>query len=288
VKRCPTCNKTFTDRNLSFCIDDGTPLVPVDDLVDDPSDEVTVVSPSAGAASRSAGPSTVEGEGTVPPYQPPGTYNPPDVATAKRRVWPWILGLLLLLLFIIVAMGTAAWFYFQPLKRFDANTNTSNTNESVERRDNSNRNLNNSNSSSRNENRNVNDNLSGTEATQPPTDQAAVLAELTNLEHDWTVANINADKTKLNQILADDYVGISTEGRTQGKAEYLRTIERDTSIQRWDFDDLELSLKGDRATLSGIVRFTARNKEIPFRFVDKFVWRDGRWQATNSEVTEVK
>ena len=24
MKRCPTCNKTFTDQNLSFCIEDGT------------------------------------------------------------------------------------------------------------------------------------------------------------------------------------------------------------------------------------------------------------------------
>jgi hypothetical protein len=282
VKRCPTCNKTFTDRNLSFCIDDGTPLVPVDP-VDDPSDEVTVVSPSAGAASRSAGPSTVEGEGTVPPYQPPGTYNPPDVATAKRRVWPWILGLLLLLGLVIAGMGAVAWFYLRPLKYVTANTNTANSNPNVGRGDNGNWNLDNSNSNSSHGNQNVNDNSDETELPAP-TDEAAVLADLTNLEHEWTVANINADKKKLSRILADDYVGTS-EGRSQGKAEYLKTIERDTTTEKWEFDDLKVSLTGDRATLTGIVRFRIRNQDVAFRFVDKFVWRDGRWQATSSEVT---
>jgi len=47
-----------------------------------------------------------------------------------------------------------------------------------------------------------------------------VLQDLTDLEHEWTVANINADKKKLDRILADDYVGASADGTPQGKAEY--------------------------------------------------------------------
>jgi hypothetical protein len=285
VKRCPTCNKTFTDRNLSFCIDDGTPLAPVDD----PPDEVTVVSPSAGeAASGAAGQSTARGEGTVPPYQPPGSYTPPGVPPGayppKRRVWPWILGLLLLLVLVIVGMGTVAWFYFQPLKYFTANTNTSNINANVDRGDNANSNLNSSNSNSTDENQNVDENSDAA----APTDDTAVLTDLTNLEHEWTVANINADKKKLNRILADDYVGTPGEGRSQGKAEYLRTIERDMTIEKWEFDDLKANLKGDRATLTGTIRIRRRNQDEAYQFVDKFVWRDGRWQATSSEVTALK
>ncbi|MGH9881969.1 MAG: hypothetical protein ACRD6N_11080, partial [Pyrinomonadaceae bacterium] len=75
MKRCPTCNRTFTDENLSFCIDDGTPLVPVSD----PPDDVTVVTPSSAQIHRDA-PQT---ESYPPPdwnaqaYQPPGSYKPP-------------------------------------------------------------------------------------------------------------------------------------------------------------------------------------------------------------------
>ena len=296
MKRCPTCNKTFTDRNLSFCIDDGTPLAPIDD----PPDEVTVVSPSASRSAGAAGPSPAGGAGSVPPYQPPGAYAAPGSLPSKRRVWPWILGLLLLLVLVVVGMGTVAWFYFQPLKYITANTNSSNGNANVDRSDNANVNANagrsgntnwnpgNSNSHSTDGNQNVNDNSDASETTPAPTNETAVLADLTNLEHEWTVANINADKRKLNRILADDYVGTSAEGRSQGKAEYLRTIQRDTAIQKWDFDDLEVSLKGDRVALKGIIHLTIENQDVAYRFVDKFVWRDGRWQATGSEVTLMK
>ena len=281
MKRCPTCNKTFTDRNLSFCIEDGTPLVPVENSPD----EVTVVSPSArDAADRSTGPSSGPDEGTIPPYQPPGSYASPGVPPRKRRIWSWILGLLLVLLLVIVGMGAVAWFYFQPLKYVTANTNTSDANANVDRGD-SNSKLSNSNSNSIGENQNTGSGAA--DETPAPTDQTEVLADLTNLEHEWTVANINADKKKLVRILADDYVGTSA-GRSQGKAEYLSTIKRDPEIDKWEFEDLKVSLEGDRATLAGIQRQTYPDREDAYRFVDKFVWRDGRWQATGSEVTAMK
>ena len=116
-----------------------------------------------------------------------------------------------------------------------------------------------------------------------------MLAALTDLEHEWTVANINADKQKLNRILADDYVGMSNdEGESQGKAEYIRRITPDTTIQNWKFEDLKLNLMSERATLEGVLRLQFPDQEAAFRFTDKFVWRDGRWQAVSSEVSRIK
>ena len=87
---------------------------------------------------------------------------------------------------------------------------------------------------------------------------------------------------------ADDYVGQTTEGKAQGKAEYLKTIERDTTIQEWDFENLKVDLMGDRAALSGIIRLKLRDREVAYNFTDKFVWRDGRWQAVGSEVNLIE
>ena len=122
--------------------------------------------------------------------------------------------------------------------------------------------------------------------TTPPTDHDQVLAQLTDLENEWTVANLNADKRKLNRILADDYVGSNPDGNPLSKAEYLRTVQRITQINRWEFKDLSLVLAGDRATLTGLVTLASADREVKYDFVDKFVWRDGRWQATSSEVKE--
>jgi ketosteroid isomerase-like protein len=196
-------------------------------------------------------------------------------------------GLLVLVVLVFAGLGIAAVVLFPKMLRASSNANAGNVNANT----NTNRrvvdpNVYNRKSSSPEVNANSNS-LTDTSAP-PPTDREAVLADLKNLEDEWTVANINADKSKLNQILADDYVGI-TNGRAQGKAEYIKTIERDTAIQHWEFDNLKVSLNGDRATLTGTIKIEAKDDkgedhELTFQFIDKFVWRDGRWQATSSEV----
>jgi hypothetical protein len=277
MKRCPTCNKTFTDQNLTFCIDDGTPLA----AIADGADETTVVSPHPPQDSTNA-----ETEAYVPrdwqrEYQPPGSFEPPG---KKRKVWPWVLGLGGAFLLGVVGLGIALALMVPKMVRNNANTNNANL---IVEQPNSNANTNaaipnsNLNSNSSNENAAITD-----EAAPPPTDTAEVLSDLSDIEHEWTVANINADKRKLDYILADDYVGSASDGKSQGKAEYIRTIERDTSIEKWAFEDLKVALRGDRATLTGRIRIQVKGQEVVFRFVDKFVWRDGRWQAVGSEVAQ--
>lgn len=187
-------------------------------------------------------------------------------------------------------MATVAWFYLKPFQRVPVNTNTTNTNTgsnntNVSNGDTANRNSSNNNSNGGNEN--LNDHSDAADAPAP-TDEAVVLADLTKLEDEWTVANVKADKKTLTRILADDYVDTAVEARPRGKAEYLGTVQPDPTIEKWEFDELKLALKGDRATLSGLIRFTIRGQVVPARFVDKFVWRDGRWQAIGSEVTPLK
>ena len=295
MKRCPTCKQTFTEDHLTFCIDDGTPLVPVDADAwgDSTADEATVVrsaaSSGSGSSSTSSDSSSRASASSVPPYQRPGAYVPPDYSgqSGKRRAWPWVLGCAVVLVVSLVALGITAKILFPTFRSQLANAN---------RNYNANVNLNQSNSNSTSNSSDWNENLNSNSAgndTPAPTDEAQVLADLTALEHEWTVANINADKKKLNHILADDYVATLPNGNLQGKAEYLRTAERDDATQKWDFQDLKVTLRGDRATLTGVLQFEVRNQRgqiqnLAFRFIDKFVWRDGRWQATASEVQPVK
>jgi hypothetical protein len=286
MKRCPTCNKTFTDQNLSFCIEDGTPLVPIADGTD----ETTVVSPHAPKANPNA-----ETEAYVPrdwqrEYQPPGSFEPPG---QKRRVWPWVVGIGGALLIGVVGLGIALALMVPKMMR-NSKADNNNANVGISQQPNSNTNSDaNSNANSAISNSNLNSNSSTNEnagviddAAPPPTDTAAVLSDLTEIEHEWTVANINADKRKLDYILADDYVGTASDGKSQGKAEYLRTIERDTTIEKWNFEDLKVSLRGDRATLTGRIRIQIKGQEVVYSFIDKFVWRDARWQAVGSEVAQ--
>ena len=259
MKRCPTCQRTFTDESLSFCTEDGTPLTPVED------DETTRVTPNTGDQNWNA-----------PAYQPPRGAQTP---AKQSKNAPWIVVLVVAVVLGIV-IGLIALFFLVPRlasRRQPAKAPTANTNAAP------------SPGPSVNAETPKNENSNQThQESQPPVDKDQVLADLTAIEKDWTVANINADKEKLERILGDDFVGAGPDGRVLGKVEYIDTIQRDTSIEKWEFEDLQLTLRGERATLTGKVRYMGGDAQQLLDFVDRFVWRDGRWQATSSEVKLVK
>ena len=278
MKRCPTCNRSFADLSLSFCTEDGTPLV--NEIALDPDPEATIVGSAAGATAS---------QSKTPPYQPPVQFAPlPDVR--QRRVWPWVVGIVVLLLIGVGGIAIALAIVVPRMmseenSRANENTNTRSVNSNAGNNQNTN-----SNAGLANENQNGNagTNANTGPATDPPADENAVLTDLTVLEKEWTEANISADRKKLMRILADDYVG-TTEGNIQGKADYLRVLTPDKSIKSYEFKDLKLSMRGDRATLKGRMHLEREDdSEAQFEFTDKFVWRDARWQAISSEVLPVK
>lgn len=283
MKQCPNCKKTYTEESLSFCIEDGTPLIPVSS----PAEESRTAAPEPASTGEAPAGSR---DWQAPVYRPPG-YNAPPGTGTKRKFWPWVVGILAVVLLGIIGLSIAAAIVIPSLLRAAANKNSTNFNAPADRDRNqnseSNSNSGNFNSSDVNENLNINAKKEE-DSTAAPTDEEKVLPELRDLENEWTLANINADKKALDRILADDYVGTSSDGKRQGKAEYINTIVRDTVTEKWEFNELQVTLNGDRATLTGVVRFTVRQQDLPYRFTDKFVWRDGRWQATGSEVSQIK
>jgi hypothetical protein len=94
MRQCPACNRTYEDTQ-QFCVQDGTPLV---------------------------GPAPQAAQGPPPP--PSWGPTPPPSAPKKRKIWPWVLGGLVLLvgggiLLIAIVLGVA-------YKLSDTNTATSN------------------------------------------------------------------------------------------------------------------------------------------------------------------
>jgi Domain of unknown function (DUF4440) len=123
-----------------------------------------------------------------------------------------------------------------------------------------------------------------------PTDRDEVLEQLKRLEEEWARANNEGDKEAVAQILAEEYVGTDHTGRTERKAEYIRNLEPSTEIvSPQEFEDLRLVLAGGRAILTGTTVVEFKGGRIGrFRFIDIFVWRDGRWQAVTSNSSEIQ
>lgn len=112
------------------------------------------------------------------------------------------------------------------------------------------------------------------------------------LEEVWAAAVERNDVEFVNAILADEYVSTYEDGSQGDKAKELALVkEFNQRIDESTIKDFTVRTYGDTA----IVRFARtmvgpRNgvrHEVTFRYIDVFVWRDGRWQCVTSQSTRV-
>ena len=274
MKRCPTCNRSFDDDTLSFCLEDGTPLVRDSTSRADSQETLVSPSPSAPPQENSALPllpgyDHLSGKATISAsqFQAPGpqSYVP---APKQSRKWPWVVGILAIVFMVIGGIVIAA-VVIPPMLRNAGNDNkpqpTPTSSEWT---------------------------ATPTPAASPteeaddvPDDEDQVLAQLTKLEEDWTRANAKGDKEALERILADEYVGGAT---THTKREYIDSLTPDPSIKSWELKDLTVEQDDDQATVKGtLTEETTKGTDVS-EFTDKFVWRDHRWQAVSSHSTRVR
>jgi len=271
MKRCPTCTRVFEDDSLTYCLDDGSPLVSERSPSPDPEATVVTPSPQSGGSGdlqptqygQLPGKATINASQFQIPTMP--TYN---TAPQQRRVWPWVVAGIAVLGLIMIVVAAVIMIPMMASKSRNAPGGIDTQAPSV----------------------------SPSEASKPPppkfgsgteapTDEDAVLSQLTELEKQWTQANVDGDKDAIQRILADEYSGGNPP---HNKQEYLDGLKPDSTVKSWELEDLQLDLNGDRASINGYLRQeTTRGPEV-YGFTDKFIWRDGRWQATGSRASRVK
>ena len=99
MKRCPTCNRTYTDLSLNFCLEDGTPLSTDAPGAPDPNATLRYPSPRDTAEPPPTEiyhppPPVVTSRPAAPPPPPPPQWSPTPVQAPRKKsnaVW-WILG----------------------------------------------------------------------------------------------------------------------------------------------------------------------------------------------------
>lgn len=164
MKRCPTCNRTYTDVSLNFCLEDGTPLVtggPPQDpnaTIRYPGPRDTSEPPPTEIYRPTSAPTTPR-QTPAPPPPPPPQWSPTPPPQAPRKksnaVW-WILGGLAAA--IVIGVGLVVMLI--ALASLGSNSNNSNLNANT-RNENRNSNI------SANTNINANVNVSNTNANLP-------------------------------------------------------------------------------------------------------------------------
>jgi len=122
MKRCPQCNRTYTDDALSFCLDDGSPLT-IASAPPPPDASATVQYPQARDTSPQPTIAYHPGQAAPPPPATPPAWSPmPPPQTQKRSVWPWLLGIGA----VLVLMGIGVVILIFAVARVTTNENNSN------------------------------------------------------------------------------------------------------------------------------------------------------------------
>lgn len=117
----------------------------------------------------------------------------------------------------------------------------------------------------------------------------SVQASLREMENRWTAAIPNRDTTVAQELLAKDYVGVTSKGKTVNKRGLLAEIKKDkdtyTSAKNGKMD---VRVFGNTAVVMGSTREKGKDKDgkefdRTFRWTDTWVERNGRWECVASQ-----
>lgn len=114
---------------------------------------------------------------------------------------------------------------------------------------------------------------------------------LIQLERDWDEAFHRNDARFIESILADEFMVTYPDGTRGDKAKELELATVNQPIESSRLDEFTVKVYRDTA----VVWFTqhlvgmreGQKLELTFRYMDVFVFRDGRWQCVASQSTRV-
>lgn len=129
-----------------------------------------------------------------------------------------------------------------------------------------------------------------------PSTVTATASEASLLEAAFRLAEAEAERQgdvgALEQLLASEYQGYDPAGRSQDRAGVLWAYrEGAVRIAALRQSQMRATVVGDVGLVAGISALSGRQaaEEFDFRlrFLDAYVWRDGRWQLIASQDTRL-
>lgn len=131
----------------------------------------------------------------------------------------------------------------------------------------------------------------GTElkTTNPPYSTPALVEELTKIEESWNEATLKKDAKTLDLILAEEYTYTDDNVELNNKQQSISdvTTGKTKFLAPAVLSDIQVSEYGPIAVVRGKntvkATYNGKNTSGTYRFVDVFVWRDGRWQCVSTK-----
>ncbi len=127
--------------------------------------------------------------------------------------------------------------------------------------------------------------LCGNAQKSPKPDADRAKRELLALEQKWLQAE--DDPAAQDQILAHDFVHVLPSGMISKKdqIDFLRSRKRPADELQRHFEQLKVRIYGTSGIVNGIVVATDKYRAAVRKtvFTDVFAYRNGKWQAVNSQ-----
>ena len=117
--------------------------------------------------------------------------------------------------------------------------------------------------------------------------------EVEQMEQNWRKAELDSDLSALDNMLSDDYIGITMNGQVVTKTQQLDRIRnREVILTTLNLEDVKVKLVGGTAIVTSLatVQGTMDGRLINGRFRYTRIYAHqpgGEWKITNFEATQV-
>jgi ketosteroid isomerase-like protein len=115
---------------------------------------------------------------------------------------------------------------------------------------------------------------------------------LMQLERNWDAAFLNNDAEFVSSILADEFIATYDSGTRADKTREVELVKSfNQQIDASSLDEFTIRIYGDTAvvwfTLHRIGPMQGRPVQLSFRYMDVWVYRDGKWLCVGSQSTRM-
>jgi ketosteroid isomerase-like protein len=126
----------------------------------------------------------------------------------------------------------------------------------------------------------------------PRHENKAVHREIESLEQQWRQAILTNNVAQMNNLLSDDYVGITSNGTVETKAQALAQRRAGTvSITKLDLSDVHIRAYGDTAVVTSVADLVGSNGDSDisgkYRYTRVYARRRGAWKIVSFEASRV-
>lgn len=126
----------------------------------------------------------------------------------------------------------------------------------------------------------------------PHREGRALHKQIENLEQIWRQAITTNNVGEMDHLLADDYIGITSNGTVENKAQVLAQIRAGTlRITGLDISDIHIRIYGDTAVVTSVAKLSgsngASNISGQYRYTRVYARRLGHWKIVSFEASRM-